>query len=87
MTGLRVSISIMLGGTLCWAVYVPILQHYKASFRRASRVIADIVKWTLWGGAACMVTSGLFSFALQWRSMLRAVRQPCQGLSRDKRQT
>ncbi len=28
MTGLRISVSIMLGGTLCWAVYVPILQYH-----------------------------------------------------------
>ena len=27
LTGLRVSASMMLGGTLCWAVFVPILQH------------------------------------------------------------
>ena len=32
----------------------------------------DLVQWTLWGGVACMVTSGLFSFALQWRSIVRA---------------
>ena len=33
MTGLRTSISIMLGGTLCWAVFLPIIQ-IRASFRR-----------------------------------------------------
>ncbi len=32
----------------------------------------NIVSWSLWGGAACMVTSGLLSFALQWRTVLRA---------------
>ncbi len=26
---------------------------------------AALVQWTLWGGAACMVASGLLSFALQ----------------------
>ncbi len=36
------------------------------------RAYRDLVQWTLWGGVACMVTSGLLSFALQWRSMLRA---------------
>ncbi len=72
MTGLRTSISIMLGGTLCWAVYIPILQYHKI-IPPGSVGYTNLVKWTLWGGAACMVTSGLFSFALQWRSMLRAV--------------
>lgn len=34
-----------------------------------------LVQWTLWGGTACMVTSGLLSFLLQWRTSLRAFRQ------------
>ena len=69
LTGLRVSASMMLGGTLCWAVFVPILQHQGVIAGTGYR---DIVQWTLWGGVACMVTSGLLSFALQWRSALRA---------------
>lgn len=32
----------------------------------------NIVSWSLWGGAACMVTSGLLSFAFEWRTALRA---------------
>jgi uncharacterized oligopeptide transporter (OPT) family protein len=30
------------------------------------------VAWSLWAGAACMVTSGLLSFAFQWKTALRA---------------
>jgi OPT family oligopeptide transporter len=70
LTGLRVSASMMLGGTLCWAVFVPILQHQGVIVETGYR---DLVKWTLWGGVACMVTSGLISFALEWRSALRAL--------------
>ncbi len=83
MVGLRTSISIMLGGTLCWAVYVPILQHYGVI---APDVVGyrELVKWTLWGGASCMVTSGLFSFALQWRSMVRAVSNLKKLFASDK---
>ena len=69
LTGLRVSASMMLGGTLCWAVFVPILQYNGITTATGYK---DLVKWTLWGGVACMVTSGLLSFALQWRSVLRA---------------
>ena len=71
LTGLRVSASMLLGGTLCWGVFVPILQHHGviATDRQRYR---DVVSWTLWGGVSCMVTSGLLSFALQWRSMVRA---------------
>lgn len=39
---------------------------------RASENFRDLVAWTLWGGTACMVTSGLLAFFLQWRSALRA---------------
>ncbi|MBK9120648.1 MAG: OPT/YSL family transporter [Phycisphaerales bacterium] len=41
----------------------------------AGRAVAnfrDLVSLTLWAGTACMVTSGLLSFGLQWRSALRA---------------
>ncbi|MBU0692667.1 OPT/YSL family transporter [bacterium] len=32
----------------------------------------NIVSWSLWAGAACMVTSGLLTFAFEWRTALRA---------------
>jgi uncharacterized oligopeptide transporter (OPT) family protein len=32
----------------------------------------NIVSWSLWGGAACMVTSGLLAFIFEWRTALRA---------------
>jgi putative OPT family oligopeptide transporter len=69
IAGMKPSASMMAGGVLCWMVLVPYLQshHYVAgnSYR-------DLVGWTLWGGVACMVTAGLFSFALQWKSAMRA---------------
>lgn len=39
---------------------------------RAAENYRDLIQWTLWGGTACMVTSGLLAFGLQWRSMLNA---------------
>ncbi len=67
--GLRVSASMLLGAVLCWMVFVPQLQQHHIATGNSYR---ELVSWTLWGGVACMVTSGLFSFALQWRSALRA---------------
>jgi uncharacterized oligopeptide transporter (OPT) family protein len=32
----------------------------------------NIVSWSLWAGAACMVTSGLLAFAFEWKTALRA---------------
>ncbi len=39
---------------------------------RRARATPTLVQWTLWGGVACMVTSSLLAFALQWRTALRA---------------
>src|SRR5207249_4969600 len=69
ITGMRVCVSMLIGGVLCWIVFVPILQHQGVTSATGYR---DLVQWTLWGGTSCMVTSGLLSFALQWRSIVRA---------------
>jgi uncharacterized oligopeptide transporter (OPT) family protein len=65
----RTGWSILLGGILTYAVLAPSL------FARG--LIAEagykaIVAWTLWPGAALLVASGLTSFALDWRSVLRS---------------
>ncbi|MCY2990076.1 MAG: OPT/YSL family transporter [Planctomycetota bacterium] len=84
LTGLRVSASMLLGGTLCWAVFVPILQHQGII---AGSGFREVVQWTLWGGVSCMVTSGLLSFGLQWRSMFRAFRSLGAMFSRAEGRT
>lgn len=66
--GLRVSISMLVGGTLCWAVFIPAIQAQGL----AGDGYRDLIQWALWGGVACMVTSGLLAFFMQWRSALRA---------------
>jgi len=69
ITGLRVSWSMLLGSVTAWMIFAPILQHHGVI---EGSGYAAIVQWTLWGGVACMVTSSLLSFALQWRTALRA---------------
>src|SRR5579871_724965 len=54
LMGLRPAVSILLGGTLCWCVFVPVLQH--AGVITGTRY-ADIVQWTVWGGVSCMVAA------------------------------
>jgi putative OPT family oligopeptide transporter len=71
LMGIRAAASIFVGGTLCWAVFVPIMQ--------ARGVIAgsgyrEVVQWTLWGGVSCMVVSGLLAFFMQWRAIAKAFR-------------
>jgi len=71
LMGLRPAASILLGGTLCWVVFVPYMQARGIITGSSYR---EIVQWTLWGGVSCMVTSGLLAFFLQWRSIVRAFR-------------
>src|SRR5258705_7324932 len=69
ITGLHVSASMLLGSVTAWMIFTPLLQH--AGVIEGSGY-ASIVQWTLRGGVACMVTSSLLSFGLQWRTALRA---------------
>ncbi len=82
IVGLRVGVSMLLGAVLCWMVMVPELQARHIVTGNSYR---ELVSWTLWGGVACMVTSGLFSFALQWRSAVRAFRSLANMFNRNKK--
>jgi uncharacterized oligopeptide transporter (OPT) family protein len=66
---MRVCATMFVSGTLCWAVIVPVLQTKGVI---AGAGFAAIVQWTLWFGASCMMAAGLLSFALSWRTALRA---------------
>jgi uncharacterized oligopeptide transporter (OPT) family protein len=76
--GMRVCATMLISGTLCWAVVVPILQMTGVI---EGSGFAAIVQWTLWFGASCMVAAGLLSFALSWRTALRAFRDFGEMLS------
>ncbi|NDC64048.1 MAG: OPT family oligopeptide transporter [Planctomycetia bacterium] len=66
--GLRVAASMLVGSLLCFGVIGPLL---------VARGIVEpgyrgIVSWVLWPSTAMMVASGLLSFGLRWRTVLRA---------------
>jgi len=69
ITGLHVCWSMLLGSVTAWMIFAPLLQH-RGVIEGAG--YATIVQWTLWAGVACMVSSSLLSFAMQWRTALRA---------------
>lgn len=81
LMGIRAAGSILLGGTLCWAVFVPIMQAHGVIVGSG---YATIVQSTLWGGVSCMVATGLLSFALQWRAVARAFRGLASLFGRSK---
>ncbi len=79
IVGLRVSVSMVLGSLILYLGFGPWLvqQHIVAD-------PAAILKWSLWTGTALMVTSGLTAFAVQWKTVLRAlggVKQASSGNS------
>ncbi len=69
--GMRVAISMFVGSILCWMIFVPWVQ---ATVPEAAGLVGfrNLVQWSLWGGTACMVTSGILSVLFQWRSAMRA---------------
>ncbi len=81
LSGLRVSLSMLLGSVLLYYVVVPPLYQmdvanagvagYIHTFTVKNGVI-NPVRWALWGGTAIMVFSSLTSVALQWRTLSRA---------------
>ena len=81
LVGMRVGLSIFIGSVTCWMIFVPVLQSqdiippHETGFRQ-------LVQWTLWGGTACMVTSGILSVFLQWKSAVRAFKSLGSMLSR-----
>ena len=62
--GMRVAISMFVGSILCWMIFIPWVQ---SSIPEASQLngFRSLVQWTLWGGTACMVTSGILSVFFQ----------------------
>ncbi len=72
IVGWKMCWSIVLGSSLNYGVLAPwmvklgAIDGSKLGFR-------EIVSWSTWAGAAMMVSSSLFAFALQWRTVARAI--------------
>jgi OPT family oligopeptide transporter len=69
LMGLRTTISMVAAALLNYGVLAPWIKSLGGIERLGYR---GIVSWSLWPGAAVMVTSGLLTFALQWRTVARA---------------
>jgi OPT family oligopeptide transporter len=67
--GIKVGWSMLLGGLLNYGCLAP-LMHEEGVIQELG--YRGIVSWSLWGGTAAMVTSGLLAFALQWRTVGRS---------------
>lgn len=82
ITGLSVSLSMLLGSVLLYFIVAPPLAGmdlahagvagYVPSFMMESNGDFNPVRWALWGGTSIMVFSSLATVALQWRTLVRA---------------
>jgi uncharacterized oligopeptide transporter (OPT) family protein len=82
ITGLRVSLSMLLGSVLLYFVVAPPLVAMDAAHAGVTGYVASFAirpdgtfnptRWALWGGTAIMVFSSLTNVALQWKTMARA---------------
>ncbi len=70
----RTGWSLLLGSIITYAVLAPWLveQGYVAALVDGKSNYKTIVQWTLWPGAAILVSAGLTSFALDWRALGRS---------------
>ncbi|OGS11203.1 MAG: hypothetical protein A2234_07745 [Elusimicrobia bacterium RIFOXYA2_FULL_58_8] len=69
--GWKISWSLLLGAVINYGILAPWVSGMGAIGMEKLGYRA-IVQWSTWGGAALMVTSGLFMFALQWKTVMRA---------------
>jgi len=65
----RTGWSLLLGALLNFGFLAPMMVADGVIKEVSNRAI---VQWSLWGGAAILVSSGLLSFALQWRMVARS---------------
>ncbi|GAB4195097.1 MAG: OPT family oligopeptide transporter [Sandaracinaceae bacterium] len=87
IVGLRVSTWMLVGSGLAYFVLIPwaasqadwsaegvtFLGHVEAILDDGGAIaMLRVTKWSLWLGTAILVASGLTSFALSWRTILRA---------------
>jgi uncharacterized oligopeptide transporter (OPT) family protein len=81
--GIRVATSVLIGAILNWIILVPYMHDIGVIEALDYRTM---VSWSLWGGASCMVTSGLLAFGLQWRSVLRALSGVTAIFAKEKKE-
>jgi OPT family oligopeptide transporter len=81
LVGMRVGLSIFVGSVACWMIFVPVLQS-QGVIPPEETGFRQLVQWTLWGGTACMVTSGILSVFLQWKNAVRAFKSLGSMLSK-----
>ena len=71
LVGMRVSLSLMAGAIVAWAVLVPIVESQGWVTGPRMSYGTGAHGWILWPGVAIMVFDALMALALSWKSILR----------------
>jgi len=79
--GMRVTCSMLVGAILNYAWLAPRL-HEAGIIRHLG--FRGIVSWSIWGGTAVMVASGLLIFALQWRTISHSVSRLSKSMREER---
>lgn len=78
MSTIMVAGGAIMGWRVCWSMMFGALVHYlvlapwaldQGAIDSSKMGYRAIMQWATWGGAAIMVTSGLLTFAFQWRTI------------------
>ncbi len=73
LMGWKVGWSLLLGAVINYGIAAPyIWERFPGAITALS--YRGIVNWSLWAGASLMVTSGLLAFAMQWKTIVRALK-------------
>jgi uncharacterized oligopeptide transporter (OPT) family protein len=81
IVGLRITVSMAIGGVLAWIVapHFLLAEHIIASSSRG-----DILRWTMWPGTAMIICAGLTSLFLKWRTLARTFTNLSRSGSSDE---
>jgi putative OPT family oligopeptide transporter len=69
--GFRAAWSMLAGALVCFAIVAP--EMYGQGVIAEKLGYKNIVAWSVWFGSAMILTSGLLSFAFEWRTVGRAM--------------
>ena len=75
LVGLRINVSMMIGGTLAWVVAPYFLVKYGMLHDAAGKVVEtpggrQVLFWVMWPATGMLVAGGLTALALRWRLLV-----------------
>jgi OPT family oligopeptide transporter len=79
--GFRAAWSLLLGAVINYLILAPWV--YEQGIIPAKLGYKNIVGWSVWFGSSILLTSGLLSFALQWKTVVRAMKSVTNAFQKE----